>query len=386
MRTANVALIGTGFVGKVHSTAFAAAPKFFEFGIKPVMKVACDVNQPEVFAKNWGWEESETDWRKVVERKDIDIVDVCVPTYLHKEVVLAAAQNGKQIFCEKPIALSYAESIEMYEAAEKAGVLHYLNHNYRRTPAVAYAKQLIDDGRIGRIYHWRGVYFQDWIMDPNFPLTWHLQKKYAGAGPHYDLNSHSLDLARFLVGEVRSVTAMTTNFVRERPLPGKDAGTFVSGAATSTEKGEVTVEDASFMITEFENGALGSFNASRFGSGRKNFNCFEIYGDKGAVAFNFERMNELQFLDLTDNKDEQGFRTFLVGNATHPYMKAWWPAGHMIGYEHLFSHAVYDFMKAMETGTKIVPNLEDGVKGMQVLEAALKSAKTGLRVVVADIQ
>ena len=185
----------------------------------------------------------------------------------------------------------------MYEAAEKAGVVHYLNHNYRRTPAITFAKQLIDEGKIGTIFHWRGTYLQDWITDPNFPLTWHLQKKFAGAGPHYDLNSHSVDLARYLVGEVEAVTAMMKTFVTERPLPGKDAGTFKSGSAAS-EKGKVTVDDAAFMVAEFENGALGSFEASRFASGRKNYNYFEIYGSKGSLVFNLERMNELQFLDL----------------------------------------------------------------------------------------
>ena len=178
---------------------------------------------------NWGWEETASDWKKVVERPDIDIIDVCTPTYLHKDIVVAAARNGKHIFCEKPVALNYAEAKEMYEAAEKAGVLHYLNHNYRRTPAIAFAKKLIEEGKLGRIFHWCGAYLQDWITDPNFPLTWHLQKKFAGAGPHYDLNSHSVDLARYLVGEVESVTAMMKTFVEERPLPGEGAGTFKSG-------------------------------------------------------------------------------------------------------------------------------------------------------------
>jgi predicted dehydrogenase len=312
-------------------------------------------------------------------------VDICTPTYLHKDIVIAAAKSGKQIFCEKPIALNFGEATEMYEAAEKAGVLHYLNHNYRRTPAVAFAKQLIDEGKIGTIFHWRGTYLQDWITDPNFPLTWHLQKKYAGAGAHYDLNSHSVDLARYLVGEVEAVSAMMKTFVAERPLPGKDAGTFKSGSAAA-EKGKVTVDDAAFLAAQFENGALGTFEASRFASGRKNYNYFEIYGSKGSLAFDLERMNELQFLNLADPPDEQGFRTILVTNSTHPYVAAWWPPGHIIGYEHEFIHAVADFLTAMEKGAKITPNLYDGMRGMQVLEAAILSANTGRRVEVRDVK
>ena len=374
-------------MGKAHSNAWTSAPKFFDVGLTPVLKVACgqDEKGTSDFARTWGWEESVNDWQEVVQRPDIDIIDICTPTYLHKEMVIAAAKNGKQIFCEKPIALSFAEAREMYEAAEKAGVLHYLNHNYRRTPAIAFAKQLIDQGKIGKIFHWRGTYLQDWITDPDFPLTWHLQKKFAGAGPHFDLNSHSVDLARYLVGEVEAVAAMMKTFVTERPLPGKDAGTFKSGSGSS-DRGEVTVDDAGFMITEFENGALGAFEASRFASGRKNYNYFEIYGSKGSLIFDLERMNELQFLDLADPVDEQGFRTILVTNSTHPYIGAWWPPGHIIGYEHEFTHAVADFLTALEKGTKITPNLYDGMKSMQVLEAAIISATAGRKVTVSEVK
>jgi predicted dehydrogenase len=387
LKTLNVAIIGAGFMGKAHSNAWRQAPKFFQLGINPVMKMACDteVDCTSTFANNWGWETIETDWRKVVERKDIDIVDICTPTWLHKEIAIAAAQNGKHIFCEKPITLSYTGAKEMYEAAEKAGVVHYLNHNYRRVPAVTFARHLIDEGKIGTIYHWRGTYLQDWITDPKFPLTWHLQKKFAGAGPHYDLNSHSVDLGRYLVGDIQAVTAMMKTFITERPLPGKGAGTFKAGTG-ATDMAQVTVDDAAFMLAEFENGALGSFEASRFANGRKNYNYFEIYGSKGSLVFNLERMNELQYLDLSDTADEQGFRTILVTNSTHPYVAAWWPPGHIIGYEHEFSHAIVDFLTAIEKGTKIAPNFYDGMKVMQVLEAAIKSAETGKKVTVADIK
>ena len=387
MKTLNVAIIGTGFMGKAHSNAWERTHKFFQLGIKPVMKVACDTETDctTTFANNWGWENIETDWRKVVERKDVDIVDICTPTWLHQEIAIAAAQNGKHIFCEKPITLSYAGAKEMFEAAEKAKVVHYVNHNYRRAPAVTFARQLIDEGKIGTIYHWRGTYLQDWITDPKFPLTWHLQKKFAGAGPHYDLNSHSVDLGRYLVGDIQAVTAMMKTFITERPLPGVGAGTFKAGSG-ATDMAQVTVDDAAFMLAEFENGALGSFEASRFANGRKNYNYFEIYGSKGSLIFNLERMNELQYLDLSDAADEQGFRTILVTNSTHPYIAAWWPPGHIIGYEHEFSHAIVDFLTAIEKGTMIAPNFYDGMKAMQVLEAAMKSAETGKKVTVADIK
>ena len=387
MKTVNIAIIGTRFMGKAHSNAWSSAPKFFPLPLMPVMKVACDLDPKETtdFANNWGWQAIETDWRKVVERSDVDVIDICTPSFLHHDIAVAAAQNGKHIFCEKPIALTYSAAREMYAAAEKAGVLHYLNHNYRRVPAVAFAKCLIDEGKIGRIYHWRGAYLQDWITDPSFPLTWHLRKELAGAGPHFDLNSHSVDLARYLVGEIGSVSAMMKRFVDSRPLPGTGAGTFQAGEVGS-EMGEVTVEDAAFMLADFENGALGAFEASRFANGRKNFNSFEIYGSKGSLVFDMQRMNELQYMDGTDPSDEQGFRTLLVTNATHPYAGAWWPPGHIIGYEHTFTHAVVDFVTALDQGTPISPNFGDGVKGMQVLEAGLLSASTGRQISVREIQ
>jgi predicted dehydrogenase len=387
LKTINVAIIGRGFMGKAHSNGWSQAPKFFNLGIQPVMKVVCDPDRGGAsdFASNWGWDCIETDWRQAIARKDVDVVDICTPTFLHEEIAIAAAENGKHIFCEKPITLTYQGAKKMYEAAEKAKVVHYLNHNYRRVPAVTFAKQLINEGKIGTIYHWRGTYLQDWITDPNFNLTWHLQKQFAGAGPHYDLNSHSVDLGRYLVGDIKAVTAMMKTFVTERPLAGADAGTFKAGAV-SKEKGQVTVDDAAFMLAEFENGALGSFEASRFANGRKNYNYFEIYGSKGSLVFNLERMNELEYLDLSNPVDEQGFRTILVTNSTHPYVSAWWPPGHIIGYEHEFAHAIADFLTAIDKGTSIEPNFYDGMRAMQVLEAGIKSAETGQKVTVADIQ
>jgi predicted dehydrogenase len=383
MKTLNVAIIGTKFMGKAHSNAWLNSPKFFDMGIKPVMKVACGQNEADLkaFAERWGWQQSETDWRKVIENDEVDIIDISVPTYLHHEIAIAAAQAGKHIFCEKPFALTVEEAKEMYEEAEKAGIVHYLNHNYRRAPAVRLAKKLIDEGFVGRIFHWRGAYLQDWIVDPDFPLTWHLRKDRAGAGPHYDLNSHSVDLARYLVGEITSISALTPTFIKERPLPGEGAATFSAGSGEATEMGEVTVDDASFMLAEFENGAIGSFEASRFAPGRKNFNYFEIYGSKGSIVFNLERMNELQLFQRDDPAFAQGFRTILATEGSeHDYISNWWPPGHMIGYEHEFHHGVVDFMEAIEKGTKIEPDFYDGLREIEILAAGLESSASGKKI------
>lgn len=385
MQTMNVAIIGTKFMGKAHSNAWLNAPRFFEMGIKPVLKVACGRNEKDLrtFAERWGWEEIETDWRKVIDRDDVDIVDISVPTHLHYDIAIAAAKAGKHIFCEKPFATTIDEAKEMYEVAEAAGIVHYLNHNYRRCPAVRLAKRLIDEGQIGRIFHWRGAYLQDWIVDPDFPLTWHLRKETAGSGPHGDLNSHSIDLARYLVGDIKSVAAIMTTFIKERPLPGEGAATFTAGTGGASEMGQVTVDDASFMIAEFKNGAIGSFEATRFAPGRKNFNYFEIYGSEGSIVFNLERMNELQLFQRDDPPDTQGFRTIIATEGgEHDYIANWWPPGHIIGYEHEFHHAVVDFMKAIENGTPIAPNFYDGLKEVEVLAAGAKSAETGQRVSV----
>ncbi len=371
-------------MGKAHSNAWIKAPYFFDTPIKPVLKVACGRHEDslKVFADRWGWEEIETDWKKVIERDDIEIVDISVPTHLHHGIAVAAAKAGKHIFCEKPMALSYEQAKEMYEVAEKNGITHYLNHNYRRCPAIRLARQLIDEGKVGRIFHWRGAYLQSWIVDPDFPLTWHLQKETAGAGPHIDLNSHSIDLARYLVGEIKSIACMTAQFIQERPLPDEEAAGTFKGATKGSEKGKVTVEDAAFMVVEFENGALGSFEATRFAPGRKNYNYFEIYGEKGSIIFDFERMNELQFFSNDDPDYAQGFRTILATESSHAYIENWWPPGHIIGYEHEFVHGVVDFLDALENNTKIEPNFYDGMKAMQVLDAALKSAADGRKLVL----
>ncbi|MCF7929314.1 MAG: Gfo/Idh/MocA family oxidoreductase [Spirochaetales bacterium] len=378
----NIGIVGYQFMGKAHSNGWLQAKKFFDLPGEPVLKVACGRSEEplKAFAETWGWQEIETDWKKLVERDDIDIIDIAVPQNLHAEIAIAAVKAGKHIFCEKPIALNTGQAKEMLAAAEKAGIVHYLNHNYRRVPAVRLAKKLIDDGEIGEIYHWRGAYLQDWISDPDFPLTWHLQKDKAGSGPHGDLNSHSVDLARYLVGEIDTVMGMTKTFIEERNLPGEGSATFQAGSAGEGKKGKVTVEDAAFMLVNFKNGALGSFEASRFATGRKNYNSFEIYGSKGSICFNFERMNELQFLSKKDGDDQQGFRTILATNASHDYIAHWWPPGHIIGYEHEFVHAAVDFVDAVVNNKAMEPNFSDGVREMEVLDAGLKSAESGSKV------
>ncbi len=386
MKEINVALIGCKFMGKAHSNAWKNAPHFFDMNLQPVMKVACDTNEQVLgeFAARWGWQETETDWRKIVAREDIDVVDITTPPNVHCEIAVAAAEAGKHVFCEKPIARSADEADQMYKAAEKNGIVNYLNHEYRRCPAIALAKQLIDEGRIGRIFHWRGTYLQSWLADPDFPLTWHSKKEIAGSGPQSGINSHSVDLARFLVGEIKSVVAMQANFVTERTPAGDAAGTFNAAGATEGPKEKVTVEDAISMIVEFENGALGSFEASNFAPGRKNYNYFEIYGAKGSLIFDLERMNELQFFSAEDPEHAQGFRKILATESCHKYMANWWPPGHSIGFEHEFHHGVVDFVDAIDKGTTITPNFHDGLKCMEVLEAGLEAARTGTKVVLGE--
>jgi predicted dehydrogenase len=294
-------------------------------------------------------------------------------------MAIAAARAGKHLFCEKPMALSVAEAEAMLSEAEKARVVHYLNHNYRRTPAVRLARQFIDEGKVGRIYHWRGAYQQDWIVDPNFPLTWQLQKESAGSGPHNDLNSHSVDLAHYLIGDIKNVSCLTASFIKERPLPTQDATAFTGSGKAAAALGAVTVEDASLMMVEFANSAVGSFEATRFAPGRKNRNMFEIYGSEGSLVFDLEKMNELRFYSRKDPENAQGFRTILATESCHPYIKNWWPPGHIIGYEHAFTHGVVDFVDAVANGTPLAPNFRDGVKCVRVLEAALKSAASGTK-------
>ncbi|MAG93745.1 MAG: dehydrogenase [Planctomycetaceae bacterium] len=367
----NISIVGHKFMGKAHSNAYHKAARFFDLPCELVLKAACGrhADQLNEFARNWGWEQTQLSWQELVARDDIDVVDISSPTHTHKEIAIAAAQAGKHIFCEKPMALSAEEAREMYEAVEQAGVKHAIGFNYRRVPAIRLAKQMIEEGKLGDIYHWRGAYLQDWIVDPDFPLTWHLRQETAGYGPHGDLNSHSVDLARYLVGEITSVQCTMANFIPERPLPDEAKETAFEAVA-SAGRGRVTVDDASFMVVRFANGALGSFEATRFASGRKNYNSFEIYGSKGSLCFNLERLNELQVFSRDDAPSEQGFKTIMVTVASHPYIASWWPPGHIIGYEHTFVQCIHD-------DVEMQPNFYDGLRCMQVLDAGAESAREG---------
>lgn len=377
MAEINVALIGYKFMGRAHSNAYRQVSHFFPGKFTPRLKVICgrDREAAEAAAKQLGWDEVETDWRVVVERDDIDVIDVSTPGYLHHDQVLAAAAAGKHIICEKPLANTLADAKDMLKAVQKAGVKHMLMHNYRKIPAVALVRRMIDDGRLGEIYHYHGAYLQDWIMDPQFPLVWRLDKKLAGAGALGDIGSHAIDLARYLNAEFKSVVGHMTTFIKERPLAGEDGGRLQAKAGGGI--GKVTVDDDANFLARFANNSVGVFESSRFCGGRRNFNTFQIYGSKGSLAFNLERMNELEFYDATSPQAEQGFKTINVTESVHPYVGAWWPSGHIIGYEHTFVHAVHDFLTALENDTLPSPNFTDGVKNQAVLEAVEQSAKSG---------
>ncbi len=382
----NVGLIGCGFMGRAHSNAYKDVSMFFDLDGVPVMKAICGIPESAVkaAAENFGWEGYDTSWQNVVKRDDIHLIDVATPGNIHRDIVIGAAEAGKNVLCEKPLANSLAEAKEMLDAVQKAGVKHMVAFNYRRVPAVALAKQIIDEGRIGDIYHWRAVYLQDWIVDPNFPLVWRLQKDKAGSGPHGDLNAHIIDLAHYLLGDITEVVAMEKTFIKKRPLQALEETKGLEAAA-SKEMGEVTVEDAMLFLAKFGNGALGSFEATRFASGRRNYNSFEINGSKGSIAFNLERLNELQYYSSEDERHVQGFRTILVNEDVHPYMAAWWPAGHIIGWEHTFIHEIADLMNAIARDEMPVPSFEDGVKCQTVLETVSKSAEEGCWIKVSEI-
>ena len=377
MAQINVALLGYKFMGKAHSNAYRQVEHFFPDKHQLRMKVICgrDRGATEAAARQFGWEEVETDWRKVVERKDIDVVDICTPGDLHAPMALAAAAARKHVICEKPLANTLADAKEMLRAVEKAGVKHMVMHNYRKIPAVAFAKKLVEDGRVGEVYHYHGAYLQDWIMDPNFPLVWRLDKRHAGSGALGDIGSHACDFAQFLNGEIETVVAQMTTFIKERPLPGSGSGAW--GAKGAKGKGKVTVDDDANFLGRFKNGSVGVFESSRFCGGRRNYNTFQVYGSKGSIAFNLERMNELEVYDRTDEQAEQGYKMIMVTESVHPYVGAWWPPGHIIGYEHTFVHAIHDFLTSLDTDRLPDPNFRDGVKNQAVLDAVERSAKSG---------
>lgn len=368
--TLNIGLVGYKFMGKAHSNAFRKVGMFFEPSMKIGMKAICGRDEAWVkeSAKKFGWEDYETSWEDLIKRDDIDAIDITAPSNYHKEIALAAAKAGKHVFCEKPLALNLKDAREMLAAVKEANVKHQIGFNYRFAPAVQLAKKLIDEGKIGTIYHYRALYLQDWIIDPEFPLVWRLDKKVAGSGSHGDLGAHFIDLARFLIGDFEEVIGMSETFIRERPVVDKMTG--LSGKAQEgAEMGKVTVDDATLFLARFKNGALGSFEATRFATGHKNGMSFEINGSKGSIRFEFERMNELQYYSVDDAEGLQGFRLIQVTEDVHPYAGAWWPVGHVIGYEHTFVHELYEFMEAIAKDKPANPDFYDGVKCSQILEA-----------------
>jgi predicted dehydrogenase len=371
-----IGLVGYKFMGKAHSNAYHRVAQFFSLPKPPVMKAICGRSEVavEAMAERWGWESVETDYRRLVARDDIDLIDISTPNNTHAEIAIAAAKAGKHVVSEKPLAMNAAEAKKMLEAVQKAGVRHMVWFNYRRVPAIALAKKLIDEGALGRIFHVRAVYLQDWIVDPKFPLVWRLRREVAGSGAHGDLNAHIIDLARYLVGEFASVVGMSETFIKERPLEAEASGL---GARAAARKGKVTVDDAVLFLARFRNGAIGSFEATRFAIGRKNGERIEINGEKGSLAFDFERMNELEFYSEEDPPDRRGFKTILVTEPVHPYISAWWPPGHIIGYEHTFVNQAADLLTGIAQDKPLSPDFGDGLRCQQVLDAVLDSAKSG---------
>ncbi|MFA4880268.1 MAG: Gfo/Idh/MocA family oxidoreductase [Candidatus Doudnabacteria bacterium] len=368
----NVGLIGYMFMGKAHSHAYHDVAMFFNMDAKPIMKAICGRNEKGVkeASEKFGWESYETDWEKLVRRDDIDLIDICAPTNMHRDIAIAAAKAGKHIICEKPLAMDLEEAQEMWDAVDEARVINMVNFNYRKVPAIALAKKMIDDGKLGKIYHFRSVYLQDWILSPDFPIVWRLDKSVAGSGSLGDLGAHIVDLARYLVGDFDRVVGMEETFIKERPVSATGMDGKLSATATDKSvKGMVTVDDATLFLARFENGAVATFEATRFAAGRKNYNSFEINGEKGSIVFNLERMNELEYYNVDDPVGLQGFRTILATDPSHPYMGAWWPPAHIIGYEHTFIHQIYELMQAIASGKSASPDFEDGLKCQRVLEA-----------------
>lgn len=369
-RTLNVGLIGYNFMGKAHSNAWRQAARFFDLPADVELHTICGRTPKSVEAARvkLGWKYPSTDWRKVVSDPEIDIIDICTPNDSHHEIALEAAHHGKAILCEKPLAINLAQCEEMVAAVKKAGVVNMVCHNYRRIPAMALARQMIERGDLGeRIYHFRARYAQDWIADPNFPMNWRLSAKTAGSGAHGDINSHIIDLGRYLVGELKEVCGTMETFVKQRPLAEQPRG--------QSKKGLVTVDDAVSWIGRFKNGALANFEATRFAYGRKNHITLEINGSKGSLVFDFEDMNRLKFFNTADPTGAQGFRDILVTESVHPYVDAWWPPGHIIGYEHTFVNTFADFVKAVCAKKSVHPNFEDGLKNEKVLDAVSQSAR-----------
>ena len=369
-----VGMVGYAFMGAAHSQAWRTAPHVFDLPLRPVLAALCgrDRAATEAAAQRYGFGGVETDWRALLDRDDVQLIDVCTPGDSHAEISVAALEAGKHVLCEKPLANTVAEAEAMAAAAARAqarGIRSMVGFNYRRVPALALARELIASGRVGEIRHVRASYLQDWLADPAFPLTWRLQKEHAGSGALGDLGAHVVDLAQYLTGQLISgVSGVSATFVPERPVPGGDGRT-----------GPVTVDDAVACTARLESGALATFEATRFACGRKNALRIEVYGARGSLAFDLERLNELEFCDNTDSASSTGhatagFRRILVTEPGHPYLSAWWPPGHVLGWEHTFTHQVRDLVIAISKGTDPEPSFADGLQVQHVLQAVSASA------------
>jgi predicted dehydrogenase len=367
----NIGLIGYGFMGRAHSNAYHRVSDFFDLPYKPILKAACARSEEKVkaFAQKWGYESTETDWRKLVERKDIDAIDICTPNNTHAEIALAAAANKKMILCEKPLAMNGAEGLKMVEAVEKAGVPNIVWYNYRRVPAVTLAKQLIDQGRLGRIFHYRAKFLQDWTINPELPqggtALWRLDVAAAGSGVSGDLLAHCIDTAVWLNGDLASIAAMTETFVKERKhtLTGK------------VEK--VGIDDACIFMGRFDNGSLANFESTRYARGHKALYTFEINGEHASIFWDLHDLHRLQYFDHRDEGVVRGWRSIHVTDGDHPYMGKWWVPGLQIGYEHSFVHQVADFLEGLGTGKPAMPTFRDALRTQYALDAILASAKDG---------
>lgn len=372
IRKIGVGLLGYAFMGKAHANAYIKMPVFFyPPPAKPRLVAIAGRTEKAVAeaAKKYGFEKYYVDWRKLVRDEGVELVDNCLTNNMHASPIIEAAELGKHVFCEKPLARTVEEAREMFRAAEKASVKHMTAFNYRFVPAIRLAKKLIEEGYIGKILQFRAVYLQEWIMDPNFPLVWRLRKEIAGSGALGDLGSHIIDLARFLVGEITAVCGITETFIKERPLP-----------ENPSKKGQVDVDDVFISLVRFKNAAIGSLEASRFCAGRKNYQRIEIHGTEGSICFNLERLNELEVYSRKDSADRMGFKNILVTESIHPFIEHWWPPGHIIGWEHTFVHEIHHLIDCIVNDKPIAPlgaTFYDGLKCQEVIEAILKSAENG---------
>ena len=366
----SIGLVGCGFMGRTHSNAFRQVSQYFDTGYEPVLTAACARNGADVkaFADNWGYASHETDWRRLVERKDIDLIDIATPNDTHAEIAIAAAQAGKMVMCEKPLGRNAAETRAIVAAVEKAGVANMVWYNYRRVPAVTLAKQLIDEGRLGRIFHYRAKFLQDWTISKDLPQggagLWRLDASVAGSGVTGDLLAHCIDTAMWLNGGISKVSAMTETFVRERPH-------------TLTGKVQpVTIDDASAFLARFANGSLATFEATRYARGHKALYTLEINGENASIAWDLHDLHRLQYFDHGDAGALRGWRSLHITDGDHPYMKHWWVPGLQIGYEHTFIHQAADFLQGLRDGQPAAPTFREALATDLVTDAVLKSAQS----------